>query len=281
MKDLIEDNQSACFFIDEIPAMRFKEIDNITKPQIVWVAMEYSPKTQSEIDNQFYYPELRHPLRTSANIMKFAQLMNSWTPDDINPDNYVLRGPKIQAVVLGKKGLLACLDEIIKIVNSLNLPTYLTCCNKEVEMNPEKSHGSFGGPKSNFFEARNILFESNLQPQIIQESEENSSSKFISKVKEFNASKSTNKAPIFLLNDSSEFNYMEGLRGTEIPVAVVLDIHHGFKNYLSMITTRCTSNLIVMVDEETISEKKLEDLDFIEVIRTKENAIKPTTPILK
>ena len=126
MKDLIEDNQSACFFIDEIPAMRFKEIDNITKPQIVWVAMEYSPKTQSEIDNQFYYPELRHPLRTSANIMKFAQLMNSWTPDDINPDNYVLRGPKIQAVVLGKKGLLACLDEIFKIVNSLNLPTYIT-----------------------------------------------------------------------------------------------------------------------------------------------------------
>ena len=74
---------------------------------------------------------------------------------------------------------------------------------------------------------------------------------------------------------------MEVLRGTEIPVTVVLDIHHGFKNYQSMITTRCISKLIVTVDEETISEKKLEDLDFIEVIRPKENATKPITSILK
>ena len=296
LKEAIRQHEGANIFIDEMPFYMSVDLDvksflneQLQDKQVVWIAIQWDSIQHKRDDNDsavrgqlpigFFCPDLKHPLRTSANIMKFSNLeivSVSWVPEQINPDHYVQRGPEVKILEIKRSSKLETVQKVVNILKALNLPTVIVICGEEP--NDQMT-------KDLFLE---IFKDSNLG--FVEQAD------FISKINEFNKSADGQPrrrarselaplwiskkmfigylfrvlgfifgfsgsflgslltptripAPVLLVETAGNENI---LRGFEIPVLVLFR----YKSILydDITLSRCTSNMIIVLEEELFKD---------------------------
>ena len=252
LKEAILQHEGANIFIDEMPF--YMSIDynvksflneNLKEEQIVWIAIQWDSiqhnndsAVRGQLPKGFFCPQLKHPLRTSANIMKFLNqeiVSVSFVPKEINPYHYIQRGPEVKILEIKRSAKFEAVEKVVNILKDLNQPTVIAIYGEEPSDKMTKK----------LFIDLNIAF--------VEQAD------FIERIKEFNP-EITKPGPIFLVETPAIDVYAPAneniLRGFEIPVLVLFR----YKSILydDITLSRCISNLIIVLEEELFIDERLD-----------------------
>ena len=300
LKEAILQHEGANIFIDEMPFYlsidyNVKSVLNkqLQEEQMVWIAVQWD-SIQHKRDNNdsavrgqlpkgFFCPDLKHPLRTSANIMKFSNLeivAVSWVPEEINPDQYTQRGPKVKILETNMSSKLEAVQKVVDILKALNLPTVIVISGEEPndQITKDLLKDNFKDSDLAIVEQADFIakineFSKSADGQPRRRARGDNAPLWISKkliiwylIKflgflfgfsgYFKGSLLTPRkipAPVLLVETAGNENI---LRGFEIPVLVLFR----YKSILydDITLSRCISNLIIVLEEELFIDERLD-----------------------
>ena len=296
LKEAIIQHEGANIFIDEMPF--YLSIDYILNKQLqeeqmVWIAVQWDSiqhkrdnidsAVRGQLPKGFFCPDLKHPLRTSANIMKFSNLeivAVSWVPEEINPDHYTQRGPEVKILETNMSNKLEAVQKVVDILKVLNLPTVIVISGEEPndQMTKDLFKDNFKDLNLAFVEQADFIakineFSKSADGQPRRRARGDTAPLWISRkmlmgylIKflgflfgfsgSFLGSLLTPRkipAPVLLVETAGNENI---LRGFEIPVLVLFR----YKSILydDITLSRCTSNLIIVLEEELFIDERLD-----------------------
>ena len=300
----------AKFFIDEMPLDFLKSITQLLEKYTgtLWIAVRPDTLTDGlKIDflpSNFLCPKLIHPLRATANIMKFSNLelwTPTWVPKEINPDHYVQRGPKVTVIVSSEDEEVKALDKMLQKIRSLKLPTVIVAslCHahcisnmireaypnsflqqKGTQQKGAQQEGQFH-PNTSEADSKSVVkYKERFHPNTVTE---DFAKTFGRSKLSVVATRNANLAEIQddknrwkgsannRLHDFSEFGGLyhinADLREDAVRGCEFPVVVRVFPRNVDLDITlsRCTSKLIVVLRGEFVMEKKLQTNDFVEV----------------